>query len=209
MRLLVTAGPTREPLDPVRFLSNGSSGRMGYAIAAAAARRGHDVLLITGPAEIAPPADVTTVRVVTAMQMLDACLRNFAEADALVMTAAVCDYRPAAYSESKLKKDGQTDLVLRLVPNPDVLATLGAQKGRQVLIGFALETHDALANARHKLKAKGCDALVLNAPASIGSAKADFTLLTADGATEHLGTLDKSALAERLIDLVEKLATKK
>jgi phosphopantothenoylcysteine decarboxylase/phosphopantothenate--cysteine ligase len=205
MKLLVTAGPTREPLDPVRFLSNGSSGRMGYAIAAAAAARGHDVLLITGPVEIAPPAGVTTVRVVTAMQLLDACLRNFADADALIMTAAVCDYRPAHYSQSKLKKEAQADLVLRLVPNPDVLATLGSQKTRQVLVGFALETDDALASARRKLKDKHCDALVLNAPASIGSAKADFTLLTADGGVEHLGTLDKSALADRLLELIEKL----
>ena len=206
MKLLVTAGPTREPLDPVRFLSNASSGRMGYAIAAAAVAAGHDVLLITGPVALAPPDGATVVRVTTAIELLDACVRNFADADALVMTAAVCDYRPAAYSDAKLKKTGPGEVTLPLVPNPDVLATVAAQKGRRIVIGFAVETDDALANARGKLERKHCDALVLNHPASIGAAKAEFTLLTADGKVEPLGVMAKTELAERLIRLVEQLA---
>jgi phosphopantothenoylcysteine decarboxylase/phosphopantothenate--cysteine ligase len=205
MKLLVTAGPTREPLDPVRFLSNASSGRMGYAIAAAAAARGHDVLLVSGPVALDPPAGVTPIRVTTAMEMLDACCRNFADVDALVMTAAVCDYRPAHYSERKLKKDGDAERILKLVPNPDVLATLTANKTRQVVVGFALETDDAMANAKRKLAGKRCDAMVLNTPTSIGSTRSAFTLLTADGRVEPLGTIEKTALAERLIDLIESL----
>ena len=205
MRLLVTAGPTREPIDPVRFLSNGSSGQMGYAVAAAGIDAGHEVVLVTGPVALDPPAAATTIRVTTALEMLDACVRNFPDADALVMTAAVCDFRPAAYSEGKIKKTDAGQIVLRLVANPDVLATLAAEKGRRVMVGFAVETDDALANAREKLSGKHCDALVLNHPLSIGAAKAEFTLLTADGRAEPLGTIEKSALAERLIRLVEQL----
>lgn len=205
MNLLVTAGPTREPLDPVRYISNGSSGKMGYAVATAALAAGHNVLLITGPVALDPPEGATTVRVNTAMEMLDACVRNFADVDALVMTAAVCDYRPARFSASKLKKTDAGEVILRLVPNPDVLATLGDEKGNRVLIGFAVETDDAIANARGKLERKHCDALVLNAPASIGAEKAEFTLITADGKTKPLGRIEKTELAERLIRLVEEL----
>jgi phosphopantothenoylcysteine decarboxylase/phosphopantothenate--cysteine ligase len=204
MRILVTAGPTREPLDPVRFLSNASSGRMGYAAASAAARRGHEVILVSGPVAQDPPEGVTVVSVTTALEMLDACLRNFLRADALIMTAAVCDWRPAEFSEQKLKKD-KADRVLRLVPNPDILATLAADKGERIVVGFALETDDPLTRAREKLERKNCDLLVLNPPASMEAARAEFTLLTADGSVQPLGTMDKTELAVRLIAMVEKL----
>ncbi|MDQ7779879.1 MAG: phosphopantothenoylcysteine decarboxylase, partial [Planctomycetota bacterium] len=141
MRVLVTAGPTHEYIDDVRFISNPSSGQMGYAVAAAAVRRGHDVVLISGPSMLRPPRAMRVVGVVSAREMLKATLEHFGQCDCLIMTAAVGDYRPESRVFGKIKKEARDTLVLRLVRNPDILAECGRRRKRgQVLIGFALES---------------------------------------------------------------------
>ncbi len=161
MKLLVTAGPTREHLDPVRFLSNRSTGRMGFAVAAAAVERGHAVTLVAGPVELSAPAGVKRVDVVSAREMLEAVEQYLLEHDALVMTAAVADWRPKTCSEVKIKKSVMND-VIELEPNPDILQTLRPLKGKRIFVGFAAETGDTEAEARRKLEEKGVDLIVAN-----------------------------------------------
>ena len=161
MNLLVTAGPTREHLDPVRFLSNRSTGKMGFAIAQAAAERGHTVTLVAGPVALPTPAGVTRIDVVSALDMLAAVEECLPDHDALVMSAAVADWRPKRASATKLKKSGMNP-VLELEANPDILKTLLPLKGRRPFVGFAAETGDPLAEARRKLAAKGLDLIVAN-----------------------------------------------
>jgi len=161
VRVLVNAGPTREPLDAVRFLSNPSTGRMGYAVAAEAAARGARVTLVTGPTEIEPPAGVDVVRVTTADEMLAACRKAFRGAAIFVATAAVSDFRPKTRAKGKVKKEGAS-LTLELARTPDILATLAADKGRRFVVGFAAETDDVLRHARGKLTRKNLDLIVAN-----------------------------------------------
>ncbi|MCS6831585.1 MAG: bifunctional phosphopantothenoylcysteine decarboxylase/phosphopantothenate--cysteine ligase CoaBC, partial [bacterium] len=161
VRILVTAGPTEEPIDAVRHLSNPSSGKMGYAIAQEAVRQGADVTLVTGPTLLEPPAGAKVVGVRTAQQMLDACLQVYDEVDAVIATAAVSDYRPDEIWQGKRKK-GEQEWTIRLIPNPDILRTLGERKGRRILVGFAAETQDLLANALAKLREKNLDLIVAN-----------------------------------------------
>jgi phosphopantothenoylcysteine decarboxylase/phosphopantothenate--cysteine ligase len=204
MRILVTAGPTREPIDDVRFLTSGSSGQMGYAVAEAARDAGHDVVLVSGPVALAPPDGVTFVPVVTALEMHDAVIERFAETDAVVMVAAVADYRPAERIEGKRKKTGGP-WDLRLVRNPDILAELGRRRRTdQVLVGFALEAADGEANARGKLKAKNLDLIVLDSPATVGADRSEFAILTRDGAVTRIPDTTKPDLAARLVGLIEK-----
>lgn len=160
-RVLVTAGPTREPVDAVRFLSNPSTGRMGYAVARVAARRGAEVTLITGPVSLDPPPGVRLVPVVTAAEMASAVKAHFDDCDVLVMTAAVADMTPAAPAPHKLKK-GELPSALRLAPTEDILLGLGARKTHQRLVGFAMETGDLVARGQDKLERKGLDLLVAN-----------------------------------------------
>jgi phosphopantothenoylcysteine decarboxylase/phosphopantothenate--cysteine ligase len=205
MRVLVTAGPTREFFDSVRFISNPSSGKMGYAIAREAAARGHDVILVSGPVHLEPPADVRTIQVTTAQEMFDACIAAVDECDAVIMTAAVSDYRPARRAPRKLKKKNQPQ-TLTLVPTPDILSHLGARKGRRVVIGFAMEDHNARACAESKLRRKKCDAIILNGPANVGADDATIEILTADGnwSAPHSGS--KEQAARLVLDLTELLA---
>lgn len=162
MRFLITAGPTREPIDPVRYLSNRSSGKMGYAIAAAAVARGHEVILISGPVSIPAPDGATLIRVETAQQMYDAVATAIPEADAAVFCAAVADYRVAEIAEEKIKKTGDT-LTLTLVKNPDILGSARSVFGfTGLLVGFAAETEKLAEHALDKLRRKGCDLLVAN-----------------------------------------------
>lgn len=161
MKILITAGPTREHLDPVRFLSNRSSGRMGFALARAAAERGHEVTLIAGPVALPTPTGVTRTDVVSAREMLAAVERLLPAHDALVMSAAVADWRPKRNSPAKLKKAAMTP-VLELEPNPDILAAVRDLKGKRLFVGFAAETGDPLGEARRKLEAKGLDLIVAN-----------------------------------------------
>ena len=205
MHVLVTAGPTREAIDPVRFLSNGSTGTMGFALAEAAARRGARVTLLAGPVALATPPGVDRVDVVTADDLLAAALAH-ADADLVLAAAAVSDYAPAEASDRKLKK-GDGDLTLRLRRTPDVLAALGERKrDGQTLVGFALETHDGEANARGKLERKRLDWIALNvqgeAGAGMGAATNRVTLLGRDGARVEIPTAPKADVAEAILDAV-------
>lgn len=203
MRLLVTAGPTREYLDPVRYLSNRSTGTLGYCIASAAARRGHQVTLITGPVALAPPAGVTVVQIVSAADLAREVLSAWPECDAVVMTAAVADYTPANVAAQKIKKTGQP-MVVTFVPTTDVLAELGRRKQpAQRIMGFSLETSDGLAEARRKLLEKNCDFMVLNSPANFGDVRATVTVLCRDGRADELADMSKPDLAGRLLELLE------
>ncbi|MEU5209394.1 bifunctional phosphopantothenoylcysteine decarboxylase/phosphopantothenate--cysteine ligase CoaBC [Streptomyces sp. NPDC020742] len=207
-RVVVTAGGTREPLDPVRYLGNRSSGKQGYALAATAAARGAQVTLIAGNTELPDPAGVDVLHVGTARQLREATLKAAADADAVVMAAAVADFRPAAYVTGKIKKvEGQEPEPLALVRNPDILAELSADRARpgQVVVGFAAETDDVLANGRAKLARKGCDLLVVNEVGehkAFGSAENEAVILAADGSETPVPYGPKEALADRVWDLV-------
>ncbi|MCS3678383.1 phosphopantothenoylcysteine decarboxylase/phosphopantothenate--cysteine ligase [Salinibacter ruber] len=204
--VLVTAGPTREPIDPARVLTNPSTGTMGYALAEAAAARGASVTLVTGPTALSPPPDVEVVSVETAEEMNEAVQARRTDADYVFMAAAVADYAPADPSTSKRKKTDD-DRVLHLRRTPDILQTLGEHKQPgQVLVGFALETDDLLDNARRKRDEKNLDWVVVNDPtedgAGFGASTNRVTLLRPDGATENLPRMPKAEVAEALLDRV-------
>ncbi len=202
-RIVVTAGPSREPLDPVRFFSNRSSGKMGYALARAAARRGAQVTLVSGPTALAAPEGVRTVPVVTAEEMREAVLAEFDSATAVFMAAAVADYRPRSVSAGKMKRNGGA-IRLELVPNPDIVAELGARKRRQIVVGFAAETESLVENARAKLHRKNLDLLVANDVTQEGSGfdvdTNAVTLLDRDGTVTPLPVMSKDAVADRIHD---------
>ena len=202
MRYLVSAGPTREPLDPVRYFSNRSTGRMGLAVAAAALAAGHQVALVLGPTALTPPVGIDVVPVETAAEMHAALLARFPDCDVLVMTAAVADYTPRRPSDRKLKQSG-AELVVELMPTADILADLGARRrADQVLVGFALETatgEEARALAQGKLARKRLDIIVLDGPSAFGEALVDGELIFADGRRERLGGLDKNEVARRIV----------
>jgi phosphopantothenoylcysteine decarboxylase/phosphopantothenate--cysteine ligase len=200
-RVLVTAGPTREPIDPVRYISNRSSGKMGYRLAAAAFRRGADVVLVSGPTAIAPPSGVTFVPVETAEEMREAVLHHAARATVIVKAAAVADYRTKAPSATKIK--GKHDLTLELTPNPDILREVAATARDAFVVGFAAETHDVAANARTKLEAKGVDLLVVNdvSQRGIGFEAEDneVTLLDRWGGNRALPRMPKADVADAIL----------
>ena len=200
-RLVVTAGPTREPIDPVRYISNRSSGKMGYNLAAAALRRGATVTLVSGPTGLTPPAAVTFVPVHTAEEMREAVLRHLPGATIVIKAAAVADYRVRRPSDIKIK--GKRDLTLELTPNPDILAEVAASRSGAFVVGFAAETNDVAANARAKLEAKGIDLLVANdvSQAGIGFDADDNEVLLIDrwGGTRALPRMSKSAVADAIL----------
>jgi phosphopantothenoylcysteine decarboxylase/phosphopantothenate--cysteine ligase len=207
--ILITAGPTREYLDDVRFLSNGSSGRMGYALATVAAAAGHAVTLVLGPCEVPVPPHVAVLPVVSALEMQDAAESAFAAADIVIAAAAVSDWRPAQRVAGKPPR-GPQSLQLQLVPNPDIVAGLAARKGRRTIVGFALESvaagmPAAIARGREKLVRKQLDLVVVNLHDTIGSARAQFVLCHADGRDEALPRLDKEAAAARIVAAAEQL----
>jgi phosphopantothenoylcysteine decarboxylase/phosphopantothenate--cysteine ligase len=209
-RVVVTAGPTREAIDPVRFISNHSSGRMGTAIAAAAWRRGAEVTLVAGPLSVPVPTGVRHLAVESTSEMRDAVERELVGADVLVMAAAPSDYRPAQAATSKLKKSGTTR-TLELVENPDILlSTRGARSGGAVVVGFALETDDVLANAQRKLAAKGLDMIVVNdateSGAGFGVETNRVTILSRDSdRPDALPLLGKNEVADAILDRIETL----
>ncbi|AEW97716.1 MULTISPECIES: bifunctional phosphopantothenoylcysteine decarboxylase/phosphopantothenate--cysteine ligase CoaBC [Streptomycetaceae] len=206
--VVVSAGGTREPLDPVRYLGNRSSGKQGYALAATAVARGARVTLVAANTELADPAGADVVRVGTAGQLREAVLKAAADADAVVMAAAVADFRPARYATGKIKKkDGEEPAPLELVRNPDVLAELAATRPApgQVVVGFAAETDDVLANGRAKLARKGCDLLVVNEVGerkAFGSERNEAVVLDAEGGETPVPYGPKEALADVVWDLV-------
>lgn len=187
--VVITAGPTHEAIDPVRYLSNASSGKMGYAVAEAAAAHGARVTLVSGPVALPAPIGVAVVHVTSAQEMLDATVDAFATADAAILAAAVADYRPAAPADHKLKK-GQEDLsTIELVENPDILAIISKDRGDRIVIGFAAETNDVIDNAKKKLARKGCDLIVANdvtrADSTFGSDTDAVTLVGVHSETEY------------------------
>ncbi|MDX2525397.1 bifunctional phosphopantothenoylcysteine decarboxylase/phosphopantothenate--cysteine ligase CoaBC [Streptomyces europaeiscabiei] len=206
--VVVTAGGTREPLDPVRFLGNRSSGKQGYALARTAAARGARVTLIEANTGLPDPAGVDVVRIGTAVQLREAVLKAAPDADVVVMAAAVADFRPDTYAAGKIKKkDGQEPAPVVLVRNPDILAEISADRPRpgQVVVGFAAETDDVLANGRAKLTRKGCDLLVVNEVGerkTFGSEENEAVVLGADGSETPVPYGPKEALAETVWDLV-------
>ena len=206
--VLVTAGPTREDIDPVRFLSNRSSGKMGYAVARAAARRGAKVVLVTGPTALETPGGVERIDVRSAEDMLRAVEARFPECTLAVFAAAVADYRAVEPSESKIKRT-QDALTLRLEPNPDILATVAREKGDRLVVGFAAETDNVAENARKKLAQKNADVMVANDVTAEGAGfDVDtnmVTLLSCDGRDLALPRLTKAEVAERILDEVLRL----
>lgn len=206
VKVLVTAGPTREAIDPARFLSNPSTGRMGFALAEAAARRGGEVTLIAGPTHLLCSPDVHRVDVVTAREMLDAVGSRFEGCDVLIKAAAVADFRPVATSDRKAKK-ADVARTLELEPNPDILREISGRKGRRILVGFAAETGDLIAEGRRKLAEKNLDLVVAN---PIGSGTAGFaaetnevTLIDAEGGVTALPLMGKREVAEAILDRIE------
>jgi len=202
--IMVTAGPTREAIDPVRYISNHSSGKMGYAIAKAAYQRGARVILISGPVAIPAPLGVELVSVMTAAEMLQAVLARLDETTVVIKAAAVADYRPVQVAATKIKKESCDALTLSLIKNADILAEIGAMKrAGQLVIGFAAETTDLLENARKKLLSKHLDMIVANDISEVGSGfdveTNRVSFLLPDGEVETLPLLDKNEVAQRLL----------
>jgi phosphopantothenoylcysteine decarboxylase/phosphopantothenate--cysteine ligase len=209
-KILVTAGPTYEPIDPVRFIGNRSSGKMGFAIANAAAQRGADVTLISGPVALGTPKNVSRIDVETAEQMLNAVTKHAKKCDAIIMSAAVADYAPKKPASNKIKKNESTQgLTLELQPTLDILHGLGAKKNGTVLVGFALETQDEMKNAKEKLRKKNLDFIVLNSTRDEGSAFGSdtnvVTIISKNGKTEKLSRMPKFDVAVELLNRVAKL----
>jgi len=201
MRVLITAGPTREYLDDVRYLSNASSGRMGYALAAAARELGWEVVLVSGPVELRPPAGCETLNVETTAQMRDACVREFPRCDGVIAAAAVCDYKPKERIEGKISKTGGP-VTLEMIETDDVLAELGAMKDGRWVMGFALEARNPRENALQKLRRKNCDWILLNAPTAIGADDNSVELLAADGSTLAQWSGSKSDVADFIVNWI-------
>ena len=209
IRMIVTAGPTRESIDPVRYISNHSSGKMGYAVARAAHERGADVLLVSGPVGIECPEGVKLVSTATAEEMCKAVLDNFGNCDVVVMAAAVADYRPAEVSETKIKKNDD-EMVLRLVRTPDILKKLGTIKGNRILVGFSAETDHLTDNAMKKLESKNLDMIVANdvtmEGAGFGTDTNIIKIIKRDGTVIDLPLMSKLEAAHRILDEVRGLA---
>jgi phosphopantothenoylcysteine decarboxylase/phosphopantothenate--cysteine ligase len=216
VRFLITAGPTREPIDPVRYLSNRSSGKMGYAIAEAAIEAGHEVVLISGPVDIARPRGAAVIPISTSDEMLDAVHQQARNCDILVMCAAVADYKAAKVSKSKIKKR-DANLSLELVPTRDILASLSKRDRHYVVVGFAAETENIEANAQKKLQEKHCDMVVANdvsrADSGMESDENEVTILFRDGEKITISRAPKKIVARELVkifaNVCEKRLTKK
>ena len=203
MKILITAGPTREYIDPVRFITNRSSGKMGFALAEAAAKRGFETILVTGPVTLPPPAGVRVVRIESAAEMAEAVKKFAPGCDAVVMAAAVADYRPVEVSEHKLKK-APGDLLLRLERTEDILASLGEMKSKgQVLVGFAAETDDLIENAKKKLAEKNLDWIAANEVSAGFARDTDkVTLLGRNGEVVELPLAPKGEVAKLIFDRI-------
>lgn len=203
MKILITAGPTREPIDDVRFISNASSGRMGYAVAAAAAEHSHEVDLVTGPTALPLPENVNVTKIMTALQMRDAVLERVGEADALIMTAAVSDWRFGKSYPDKIEK-GCEPFSVELVPNPDIMTEAICKNQDMLAVAFALEIGMDAESALDKMRRKGADFVVLNSIEAMGALEADFAIYSGPGDPVISGRYTKENLAKALLALVEK-----
>lgn len=216
MRLLITAGPTREAIDPVRYLSNRSSGKMGYAIAEATLEAGHEVVLISGPVHLDPPRGAHFISILTADEMHDAVHRYVRDCDILVMCAAVADYKPAKVSPQKIKKH-EENLALELIPTRDILSSLPKKDRQFLVVGFAAETNDVEESAKKKLRAKNCDLIVANdvsrADSGMESDENEVTVLFQSGERQKISRAPKKIIARELLKIFsnmrEKCLTKK
>ncbi|MDI6777440.1 MAG: bifunctional phosphopantothenoylcysteine decarboxylase/phosphopantothenate--cysteine ligase CoaBC [Syntrophales bacterium] len=207
-RILITAGPTREPFDPVRYMTNCSSGKMGYALAQMARRRGAEVTLISGPSSLPVPRGVKFIPISSAVEMRDAVMKNLEASNVIIKTAAVADYRPAVYSSSKIKKqDGP--LAISLEKNPDIISEVGKKKGRRILVGFAMESENLIENAKVKMLEKNMDFIIANDVTKEGAGFQSDTnivkILSRDGEIEDLPMMDKTEVADRILDRVKKM----
>ena len=213
MKFLVTAGPTREPIDPVRYISNRSSGKMGYAIAEAALESGHEVILISGQVSLQPPRAAKLVSVSTSDEMFDAVHRDASKCDICVLCAAVADYKPASVSPAKIKKRSE-NVSLELIPTRDILDSLGHWHDRRfLLVGFAAETNDVEENAARKLREKNCDIMIANDVSSeksgMESDKNEVTILFQNGERQKISRAPKTFIAHELVKIFQNSATKK
>jgi len=203
MRFLITAGGTREYIDPVRFISNASSGKMGYALARAALKAGHKVTLITAPTALTPPTGAEVIPVESAAQMFKAVKKHFPKCDCLIMAAAVADYTPAHPAKTKLKKQA-AKLPLELKPTPDILKWAGRhKKPGQILVGFALEDRDLRLHAERKLREKNLDMIIANTPGAIGADTSTLHVKTAKSGWVQINDASKTASAGRIIRMIE------
>lgn len=212
MRFVVTAGPTREAIDPVRFISNRSSGKMGYAMAEAALARGHEVTLISGPAGVTPPRGAKLIPITTGDELYEAVHRAVRLCDVLVMCAAVSDYKPAASAARKMKKR-KTGFTLKLVPTRDILASLSSkQQRRYLVVGFAAETHDLEINAQKKLRRKNCDMIVANdvsrSDVGMESDENEVVVFFRNGESEKISRASKKNIARELVKKISKMFEK-
>jgi phosphopantothenoylcysteine decarboxylase/phosphopantothenate--cysteine ligase len=211
-RILITAGPTEEPLDPVRFITNLSSGKMGYALAKVAHRHGAQVTLITGPTNLSLPSVENIIKVRTAQEMYKAVVDNYKKSTVIIKAAAVADYRPKVFAREKIKKDDKPRSI-QLERNPDIIAEIGQNKKNIILVGFAMETKDLLVNAREKLKNKNMDLIVANSLREEGAGfQTDtnkITILDREGDVQSLPVMTKIEAAEKILERVEVLLKKK
>ena len=211
MRFVVTAGPTREAIDPVRFISNRSSGKMGYAIAEAAIAAGHSVTLISGPATVPPPDGAQFISIVTSDELHDAVHRAVPECDVLVMCAAVSDYKPVIVESQKMKKR-KTPFALELIPTRDILASLPKENRSYLVAGFAAETHDLETNARKKLREKNCDMIVANdvsqTDSGMESDENAVTIFFRNGESQTILRAAKKIIARELVKIISKMSEK-
>lgn len=201
MKFLITAGPTREFIDDVRFISNPSSGLVGIVCAEEAKKNGHKVSLIIGPTELKPAKGIKTIRVTSAVDMLKATMKEFRQSDCLIMTAAVSDQMPRKRFSGKIKKGAIKSIILK--ETPDILRSIARTKRGRFIIGFALEVENEVQNAFKKLCEKSLDLIVLNGPSSFGSKYINATLIHSDNRKEHLGKITKRMLAKKIVKLAE------
>jgi phosphopantothenoylcysteine decarboxylase/phosphopantothenate--cysteine ligase len=208
LNVLVSAGPTREPIDPVRFISNYSTGFFGYQIAKEAKNRGHRVVLISGPTALARPQGVRRIDVQTAAQMREALKKSFSWCDCLVMSAAVCDFRPQKTARRKIKRGAKKEITLRLKQNPDILKGLGRRKGKRLLVGVALDTEGLKARAQRKLRQKNLDLIVATPMRTrsypFGPARMDVLIIDRNGRVKEAKAAKKTTLSRILLDSIEK-----
>lgn len=202
-RILITSGPTRQYLDPVRYLTNASSGRMGAALATAVIEAGHQAVIVSGPVDLRYPAGAQVIPVVSTEDMLAACRQVFPSCDGLIAAAAPCDYRPFEVAREKIHKSGRP-LLLELAETPDIVATVAAEKGSRWVVAFALETENPQARAMQKLERKGCDLIVLNGPESLDADETRVEVLGRDGQVHGCFSGSKAAVAGELLALIRR-----
>ncbi len=200
-RILITSGPTRQYLDPVRYLTNASSGRMGAALAAAAIEAGHDVVIVSGPVDVVYPQAAEVIPVISTEEMLQACLKAFPACDGLIAVAAPCDYRPVVVAQRKIRKNGEP-LKLHLVETDDVVAALATVKHTQWMVAFALETEDLRMRALQKLERKSCDLIVVNGPGAMHAAETEVEVISMEGDVLATFSGDKQQVSKEIFGVI-------